>query len=62
VGVREIFSVVGVDYSPVQDVHLIPNALYTHRMYKVSPTPGPALVDDITFRLTFAYSFSARIQ
>jgi hypothetical protein len=62
VGVREIFSVVGVDYSPVQDVHLIPNALYTHRMYKVSPAPGPALVDDITFRLTFAYSFSARIQ
>ncbi len=62
VGVREIFSVVGVDYSPAQDVHFIPNALYTHRMYKVSPAPGPALVDDITFRLTFAYSFSARIQ
>lgn len=62
VGLREIFTVVGVDYSPVQEVHLIPNALFTHRMYKVSPAPGPALVDDITFRLTFAYSFSARIQ
>ena len=61
-GVREIFSVVGVDYSPVRDVHLIPNALYTHQMYKVSPAPGPALVDDLTYRLTFAYSFSARIQ
>ena len=62
VGLREIFSVVGVDYSPSQDVHFIPNALYTHRMYKASPAPGPALVDDITARLTFAYSFSARIQ
>ena len=61
VGVREILSVVGVDYSPAQDVHLIPNVLYTHRMYKVSPAPGPALVDDVTIRLTFAYSFSARI-
>jgi len=61
-GVREIFSVAGVDYSPAQDVHFIPNALYTHRMYKVSPAPGPALTDDITIRLTFAYSFSARIQ
>ena len=61
-GLREVISVVGVDYSPAQDVHLIPNVLYTHRMYKVSPAPGPALVDDITVRLTFAYSFSARIQ
>ncbi len=62
IGLREIFSVVGVDYSPARDVHFIPNALYTHRMYKVTPAPGPALVDDITVRLTFAYSFSARIQ
>jgi hypothetical protein len=62
VGEREIISVAGIDYSPVQDVHIIPNVLDTHRMYKVSPAPGPALVDDVTIRLTFAYSFSARIQ
>ncbi|GEM_PF-908424 len=62
VGVREILTVAGVDYSPAQDVHVIPNALYTHRVYKVSPAPGPALVDDVTIRLTFAYSFSARIR
>ena len=61
IGVREFFSLLGVDYSPLQDVHVIPNALYTHRMYKVSPAPGPALVDDVTIRLTFAYSFAGRI-
>ena len=61
-GLRQIISLAGLDYSPAQDVHLIPNVLYTHRMYKVSPAPGPALVDDVTIRLTFAYSFSARIQ
>ncbi len=61
VGLRQIISLAGLDYSPAQDVHLIPNVLYTHRMYKANPAPGPALVDDITIRLTFAYSFSARI-
>ncbi|MGA9408316.1 MAG: hypothetical protein WBW71_14370 [Bacteroidota bacterium] len=62
VGIRESFSIIGLDYSPALGVHVIPNVLYTHRLYKVSPAHGPALVDDITARLTFAYSFSARVQ
>ncbi len=61
-GLREIFAVAGLDFAPVKDVHLIPNALYTHRLYKKMLTTDPALNDDITVRLTFAYSFSAQIQ
>lgn len=61
-GLREIFAVAGLDFAPAKDVHLIPNALYTHRLYKKKLTTDPALTDDITVRLTFAYSFSAQIQ
>jgi len=61
-GLREVFAVVGLDFAPAKDVHLIPNALYTHRLYKKKLTTDPALNDDITVRLTFAYSFSAHIQ
>lgn len=61
-GIREIFAVAGLDYAPVRDVHLIPNALYTHRLYKKKLAANPVLNDDITVRLTFAYSFSAQIQ
>ncbi len=61
-GLREIFAVAGLDFSPAKDVHLIPNALYTHQLYKKKLTTDPVLNDDITVRLTFAYSFSAQIQ
>ena len=61
-GTREIFAVGGLDFTPAKDVHLIPNVLYTHRMYKKKLTTDPVLNDDITIRLTFAYSFSAQIQ
>jgi hypothetical protein len=61
-GLREVFAVAGLDFAPAKDVHLIPNALYTHRLYKKKLTTDPALNDDITVRLTFAYSFSAHIQ
>jgi hypothetical protein len=61
-GFREVFAVAGLDFAPAKDVHLIPNALYTHRLYKKKLTTDPALNDDITVRLTFAYSFSAHIQ
>jgi len=59
-GFREIFAVAGLDFAPAKDVHLIPNALYTHQLKKL--TTSPTLSDDITVRLTFAYSFSAQIQ
>lgn len=61
-GLREIFAVAGLDFAPAKDVHLIPNALYTHQLYKKKLSTDPVLNDDITVRLTFAYSFSAQIQ
>lgn len=61
-GIREIFAIAGLDFAPAKDVRLIPNALYTHRLYKKKLTTDPALIDDLTVRLTFAYSFSTQIQ
>jgi hypothetical protein len=61
-GLREIFAVAGLDFASAKDVHLIPNVLYTHQLYKKKLATDPALKDDITVRLTFAYSFSAQIQ
>jgi hypothetical protein len=61
-GLREIFAVAGLDFVPTKDVHLIPNVLYTHLLYKKKLTTDPTPRDDITVRLTFAYSFAAQIQ
>ena len=60
-GLREIFGVAGLDYEPAKDIDVIPNVLYTHRLYKNKQGGDPSLTDDITVRLTVAYAFSARV-
>lgn len=60
-GLREIFAIAAVDVIPAKDIHVMPNALYTHWLYKKKLTKNPTLRDDILVRLTVAYSFSAQI-
>lgn len=60
-GLREIFVIAGLDYTPAKDVHVIPNVLYTHYLYKKKLRADPTLKDDITVRLTFTYSFSTQL-
>ena len=60
-GDREFFGIAGIDFAPARDVSLIPNAEYTHRIYKNKISGSPTLPDDLVLRLTVAYAFSAAV-
>ncbi len=55
-GTRQVYGILGIDYMPLKEVHVIPNVLYTHLLNKVSS--AASITDVITGRLTFAYAFS----
>lgn len=53
-GYREIYVNAGIDYTPIPEVHIIPNAVYVKYLKKGS---SPEIVDGIVARLTAAVYF-----
>ena len=61
-GVRELYFVGAIDYAASQDIHIMPNVLYTTYPYKVKLSGNPVLRDDIVLRLTVACAFSTQLR
>ncbi|HLP15331.1 MAG TPA: hypothetical protein VK470_03670 [Bacteroidota bacterium] len=56
-GIRMIEATIGIDYMPVNDVHIVPNLIYTSYTNKRSSGLKPD--DAITLRLTAGFYFSS---
>lgn len=55
---KELFFTTGIDFTPVKNVHFIPNIWYTRYTANQSGLTGSAYMDhDLVYRLTFFYVY-----
>jgi hypothetical protein len=52
---KEQFFTVGLDFTPVKGIHLMPNIWYNH--YSSQQASGPAADYDLVYRMTFSFQF-----